>query len=128
MNVPAPANIDTWFEFVYYLGVLIVVVVAAYLAAVGVRRARENHTIAAQNLEVSTAVCDQVKNSHDSNLRDDVDALSDKLDTALDLLREHGKDVRGLRTDVGELRGAHRTNERDITGLSKRVADLEREP
>ncbi|MEU7570338.1 DUF2746 domain-containing protein [Micromonospora sp. NPDC049240] len=42
----------------------------------------------------------QVQNSHDTNLRDDVDKVLDGLGDVKDLLRQHGKDIAGMREEI----------------------------
>ncbi|MGH3725674.1 MAG: hypothetical protein ACRDUS_16315 [Mycobacterium sp.] len=51
------------------------------------------------------AVLHQVKNSHSTNLRDDVDGVGGQLDDALGKLESLARDVRGVRQDVSGLRG-----------------------
>lgn len=59
------------------------------------------------------AVLHQVKNSHQTNLRDDMDGVGDRLDDVLDRLEEFGRDLRGIRSDVGGLRGELREERKD---------------
>ncbi|RWZ52943.1 DUF2746 domain-containing protein [Labedella phragmitis] len=67
------------------------------------------------------AIRHQVKNDHSSNLRDDLDtvlAQSKTTHAAVERLEDvqqtHGRDIRGLRSDIGELRGADREIRREL--------------
>ncbi|WP_336793031.1 DUF2746 domain-containing protein [Gordonia malaquae] len=61
-----PGNVDSWFEFVIWSAIAI----AGMIGAVGSLRAAR-HSLATRN---------QVENDHSSNLRDDLDRLSAKID------------------------------------------------
>jgi hypothetical protein len=56
----------------------------------------------------------QVKNDHSSNLRDDIDGVHQAVERVADIQRTHGLDIRGLRSDIGELRGADRQLRREF--------------
>lgn len=46
------------------------------------------------------AACEQVQNSHGTNLRDDLDRVMDGLDQLLEGQRQHTKDITGLREEI----------------------------
>lgn len=87
-------------------------------------------------------VRDQVRNDHPEkpNMRDDIDevkgALTDFRDTLKDFrealegvhgkLDEQGRDVRGIRQDVGIVRGELRETRKDHRDLERRVVDFSR--
>lgn len=67
-------------------------------------------------------VTDQVENNHTSNLRDDVDQLLKGVDQLLagqqsqdELLREHTRDINGLRTEPRHERAERLDVERRLT-------------
>lgn len=63
----------------------------------------------------------QVSNGHvDSNLRDDIDALKSMMD-------DHRRDIQGLRSDIGSLRGEIREERRARGDLQQAVDRLEHE-
>lgn len=69
------------------------------------------------------AVLHQVKNSHKTNLRDDVDGVCDRLDDVLDRLEEFGRDLRGMRADVGGLRGELRDERKDRLAFEHQITE-----
>ncbi|MGC7238429.1 hypothetical protein RBA42_24595, partial [Mycobacteroides abscessus subsp. abscessus] len=69
------------------------------------------------------AVLHQVKNSHETNLRDDVDGVGDRLDDVLDRLEEFGRDLRGMRSDIGGLRGELREERKDRLAFEHQVTE-----
>jgi hypothetical protein len=50
---------------------------------------------------------DQVANTHDTNLRDDLDAVAYRIDRVLALQERHSEDIAALRSDI-----AHERRER----------------
>ncbi|MEU9795074.1 DUF2746 domain-containing protein [Streptomyces sparsogenes] len=50
---------------------------------------------------------DQVANTHTTNLRDDLDAVAERIDRVLALQEQHSADIAALRTDI-----AHERRER----------------
>lgn len=69
------------------------------------------------------AVLHQVKNSHETNLRDDVEGVGDRLDDVLDRLEEFGRDLRGMRSDIGGLRGELREERKDRLAFEHQVTE-----
>ncbi len=69
------------------------------------------------------AVLHQVKNSHETNLRDDVDGVGDRLNDVLDRLEEFGRDLRGMRSDIGGLRGELREERKDRLAFEHQVTE-----
>jgi L-asparaginase/Glu-tRNA(Gln) amidotransferase subunit D len=65
------------------------------------RRNRKALTEVQENVQVAR---DQVANSHSTNLRDDMDSLHDDVREVLDVLRQHGKEIGGLREDLRQER------------------------
>ena len=47
---------------------------------------------------------EQVKNSHTTNLRDDMDAIHEDVRAALELLKQHSKEIGGIREDIRQER------------------------
>ena len=77
-----PANIDSWFEFVVWA----VIAIAALAGAVQAHRGRREHQ---EQSAVIGEVREQVSNTHDTNLRDDLDRTDskvDQVDTKVDVL------------------------------------------
>lgn len=64
---------------------------------------------------------EQVKNSHDTNLRDDLDRMHDDIREALRLLGEHGDDLKRHGSEIGGLRADMRLERDERLHLSKRV-------
>ena len=54
------------------------------------------------------AIHEQTVNTHDTNMRDDLDEIRDMVKVISARQIDQGRDIRGLRTDVGELRGEDR--------------------
>lgn len=69
------------------------------------------------------AVLHQVKNSHKTNLRDDVDGVGGQLDDVLTRLEEFGRDLRGMRGDIGGLRGELRDERKDRLVFEHEITD-----
>ncbi|ORB47933.1 hypothetical protein BST43_25415 [Mycobacteroides saopaulense] len=69
------------------------------------------------------AVLHQVKNSHKTNLRDDVDGVGDRLDDVLTRLEDFGRDLRGIRQDIGGLRGELRTERAERLDFQEHITD-----
>lgn len=72
------------------------------------------------------AVSEQVENNHASNLRDDVDRLLSGVDQLLDgqqnqddLLREHTRDIGGLRAELRQERAERLDVERRMDQISR---------
>ena len=64
----------------------------------------------ARKIDAKTeAIHEQTVNTHDTNMRDDLDEIRDMVKVISARQIDQGRDIRGLRTDVGELRGADRT-------------------
>ncbi|MGB3706751.1 DUF2746 domain-containing protein [Gordonia sp. (in: high G+C Gram-positive bacteria)] len=68
-----PSNIDSWFEFIVWS----IIAVAALAGAVQSWRGRREHRKQSATIE---EVREQVSNTHDTNLRDDIDRLIDAVD------------------------------------------------
>lgn len=64
---------------------------------------------------------EQVKNSHKTNLRDDMDALHADVREALRLLTEHGADLKRHGSEIGGLRADIRQERQERLHLSQRV-------
>ncbi|MBE5453522.1 hypothetical protein E3G52_000386 [Mycobacteroides abscessus] len=102
------------------------------IATVAVAYAFSIHRTARRDLK---AIRYQTENDHDpreSNLREDVDSVGDRLDDALDKLADLVRDIRGLRGEVGDMRkevggirGDMREQHRRQTALDHRVTELE---
>ncbi|QEQ94058.1 membrane protein [Streptomyces phage Saftant] len=74
------------------------------LIGVVVEMLRRNHKALAEVQENVSVARDQVANSHTTNLRDDMDRLHDDVREVLDVLRQHGKEIGGLREDLRQER------------------------
>lgn len=68
---------------------------------------------------------EQTVNDHalKSNLRDDVDEIREIVKDMADRQISYGQDIRGIRTDVGELRGADREAARAQREFEQRVRE-----
>jgi hypothetical protein len=56
--------------------------------------------LAARNRRHTAVIRAEVKNSHTTNLREDVDKVLDKLDAVIDGQARHDSEIAGLRTDM----------------------------
>ncbi|WJN62724.1 tail needle protein [Streptomyces phage phiScoe15] len=74
------------------------------LIGVVVEMLRRNHKALSEVQENAQIARDQVANSHSTNLRDDMDRLHDDVREVLDVLRQHGKEIGGLREDLRQER------------------------
>ncbi|QMP84472.1 protein of unknown function DUF2746 [Streptomyces phage Endor1] len=74
------------------------------LIGVVVEMLRRNHKALTEVQENAQIARDQVANSHSTNLRDDMDRLHDDVREVLDVLRQHGKEIGGLREDLRQER------------------------
>lgn len=70
----------------------------------------------------------EVKNDHPdtTNLRDDLDEIRNLVKDVSDRQVDQSRDIRGIRTDVGELRGADRDVRKDLTALERRTVAFAR--
>lgn len=94
-----PYNPDDWLDLLGLLIAAMAIVGAAGIPSwITTKRQRALSSDMAQ-------VKDQVKNGHPTNLRDDLDSIK----RAVAEVREHqwelSRDVSGVRTDIGQLRG-----------------------
>lgn len=83
-------NPDGWLDILAY-GILTVPAIIAAIAAV------KAHGKAAAHKDTSEQTLDQVKNDHDTNLRDDIDEIRELL---RDGFSETRKDIGGLREEL----------------------------
>lgn len=67
------------------------------------------------------AIKDQVKNGHTTPMRSDMDGMSDRLDDVL-------RDLRGVRQDIGGLRGELRSERAERLDFRQHVTDRLRDP
>ena len=108
----------------------------AVAALIVVVRGQRHHRDTLRDVQDQVSVVRrEVKNDHpdDSNLRDQLDRMDVRLDEAIALVRDiheqqigHGRDIRGIRTDVGELRGEARTLRADQRDHERRVQEAYR--
>lgn len=65
----------------------------------------------------------EVKNDHpdDRNLRDDLDEIRDLVKDVNDRQVDQTRDIRGIRKDIGDLRGADRDDRNDHDDLVRRL-------
>ncbi|MEW2478744.1 DUF2746 domain-containing protein [Mycobacterium sp. NPDC049093] len=78
----------------------------------------------ARKIDTKTAeIHEQTVNDHrgKSNLRDDLDEIRDMVKDISDRQLDQSRDIRGIRTDVGELRGADRDAHQEHTDLVRRL-------
>jgi len=124
VNQPLPTN---WIGVV---GLLLLLILPPLLAAgttllVGRRTQRKvgdvQSTVDSTQSTVDT-VNNQVTNRHETNLRDDLSAV-------MEMLADHGRDIRGIRQDIGDLRGelrGERQARNDLEGaVDRRIDRLE---
>lgn len=81
----------------------------------GQRKGRQRRD---QDRAVLDVVRDNVQNGHPDPLRADLDRQFASLHTRLD---EQGRDIRGIRTDVGGIRGDAREDRTNLADLERRV-------
>lgn len=97
------------------------------VAALGVLVARTNKRVKSVE-EATTKTNEQVSNSHGTNLRDDIDKISRNLTAGFESvdrvlkdhgnrLDNHGKDIRGIRDEISQIRQVQRDqwNAIDVT-------------
>lgn len=95
---------------------LLIIGLPAILAAIGtivigvltVRGQRAGRARARKIDAKTEAIHEQTVNTHDTNMRDDLDEIRDMVKVISARQIDQGRDIRGLRTDVGELRGEDR--------------------
>lgn len=92
------------------LGLLIAVAIPAVAAGIpgwiSLWRSRSVAPDLAETKDSVAAVRDQVQNGHaDRKLRDDVDRVLAGLGDIMDKQDHQGRDIRGLRDDMGQMRG-----------------------
>lgn len=76
-----PANIDSWFEFVIWMMIAGGSVAAATMGAVAMVRSGRNSAHAQEAATDARVVREQVQNDHQTNLRDDLDRTTAKVET-----------------------------------------------
>lgn len=110
-----PTSIDSWFEFIVWLLLVTVPTITTVLLAnrAQSKRSASKHSQLAEDV---TEVKDQVKNSHRTNLRDDLDRLTS-------IVESLAADIRGLRNDVEFDRGERRQHRRDIKDRFERIEE-----
>ena len=94
-------NPDSWIDIVAYL----IVGIPAIIAAVGVMSARrtqqDNHEDHEESVaaaaKTASAVLEEVRNDHSTNLRDDIDALASQIKQGF---KEIHIDISGLREEL----------------------------
>jgi hypothetical protein len=74
------------------------------LIGVCVEFMRRQHKALTEVRDNTQEARDQVANSHSTNLRDDMDRLHDDVREVLDVLRQHGSEIGGLRADLRQER------------------------
>ncbi|MFV8266505.1 hypothetical protein ACNQR9_26160 [Mycolicibacterium peregrinum] len=112
------------------LGMLITIT-PSIIAAIGVIivgvltvRGQKKGAARAGKIDAKTnEIHEQTVNDHrgKSNMRDDVDEIRDLLKAVSDRQISQGHDIRGLRTDVGELRGEDRVARTEHDDLVRRL-------
>ena len=112
------------------LGMLITIT-PSIIAAIGVIivgvltvRGQKKGAARAGKIDAKTnEIHEQTVNDHrgKSNMRDDVDEIRDLLKAVSDRQISQGHDIRGLRTDVGELRGEDRSARTEHDDLVRRL-------
>lgn len=110
---------------------LVVVNAAAIIAAVGTIvvgvitvRGQKKGAARAGKIDAKTnEIHEQTVNDHatKSNMRDDIDEIRELVKDISDRQISQGRDIRGLRTDVGELRGEDRAAARAQREFEERV-------
>lgn len=97
-----------------------VALVTGLLSIIGIAVAeilRRQHKAIGAVKANSDIVLEQTQNSHRTNLRDDLDAVHRDVRQVLDVLRQHGVEIGGLRRDL-----SHERDER--LDVSRRVDHL----
>lgn len=89
-----PFDVDNWMDVIAYL----VIGLPALVAAVATWHNQSKYRERFNKHEASQqAVLDEVKNSHETNLRDDIDALADSIDRGF---TEVHHQIDGLRAEL----------------------------
>lgn len=108
---------------------LLIIGLPATLAAIGtivigvltVRGQRAGRARARKIDAKTEAIHEQTVNTHDTNMRDDLDEIRDMVKAISDRQVDQTRDIRGIRADVGELRGADRTARAEHDDLVRRL-------
>lgn len=98
---PPPANTPWW---AWLLGLAIVFAVPATMTYLAQKRTRRD----------LSEIKDQVKNTHETNLREDLDLKFAELGTALGGVKS---DLASVRDDIGGLHSETRDLRKDVTGI-----------
>lgn len=98
------------------------------LGVVTVRGQRRGRARQKQDSENIRVIRGEVKNDHpdNTNLRDDLDEVRELMKDMSDRQISYGYDIRGIRQDVGQLRGEIREDRGDLAKLERRVVDFTR--
>ncbi|OCB42130.1 hypothetical protein A5721_28895 [Mycobacterium vulneris] len=112
------------------LGMLIVIIPST-IAAIGtvvvgvltVRGQKKGAARAGQIDAKTNEIHEQTVNDHGakSNMRDDIDEIRELVKDISDRQVDQGRDIRGLRTDIGELRGEDRSARSAQAEFERRV-------
>lgn len=115
---------NDWFGLA---GLAILAIAGMVGAAITARAAHKSVTkvgeqVADVQIKVS-AVKDQVQNDHpiSPNLRDDLDEIRDLIKDMRDRQADQGRDIRGMRQDMGEMRGEAREDRHNLSDLEVRL-------
>lgn len=133
-------NSDSWMDIVDHL-LLVLGVLSVAVATAGVPVWISNHkatkTERARNTKTLEAIRHQVENDHgdDENMRDQIDRIEARQNDLAQLFEslgiilkeikdrqdDHGRDIRGMRDDMGGLRGEDRDIKKDHSDLVRRI-------
>ncbi|WP_396921717.1 hypothetical protein [Mycolicibacterium sp.] len=110
---------------------MLITITPSIIAAIGVIivgvitvRGQKKGAARAGKIDAKTnEIHEQTVNDHrgKSNMRDDVDEIRELLKVVSDRQLDQSRDIRGIRTDVGELRGADRVAQQEHTDLVRRL-------
>lgn len=89
-----PFNPDSWMDILAYCILALPATIAAVATVRGQRKQRSMHR---ENRRIGQQTLDQVANTHESNLRDDIDALTDSIRDGFSDVR---RDIGGLREEL----------------------------
>lgn len=119
-------DIDTPKEFAALAMVLLSPIVASVAAAWGTATFAHRRNMG-KTLGViaddTGAIREQTENSHNTNLRDDVDRVGERIEDAVEKLADLVRDLRGLRQDIGGLRGELRDERQERLDFQQHITE-----
>lgn len=122
-----PFNPDSWLDLLAYVIIGIPATIAAVATIRGQHKGKERWKRDREDVveirDNAREIHEQTVNDHaaKSNMRDDIDEIRELVKDMSDRQIAYGRDIRGIRADVGELRGADRDARTEHDDLVRRL-------